>query len=137
MMGSMDLDQLVADAQKAFNEAADGVTLENEKARFVGKAEGARINVAKQRVEAALAARREALAEALLNQRLAAEAIDVTLPGRGNGVGSLHPVMQTWERVEQIFGSIGFDVADGPEIETDWMNFTALNNPDNHPARSM
>jgi phenylalanyl-tRNA synthetase alpha chain len=153
----MDLDQLVADAQKAFNEAADGVTLENEKARFVGKAgvltellkglgkldpevrkaEGARINVAKQRVEAALAARREALAEALLNQRLAAEAIDVTLPGRGNGAGSLHPVMQTWERVEQIFGSIGFDVADGPEIETDWYNFTALNSPENHPARSM
>jgi phenylalanyl-tRNA synthetase alpha chain len=60
----------------------------------------------------------------------------VTLPGR-RARGSLHPVMRTWERVEQIFGSIGFDVADGPEIETDWMNFTALNNPDNHPARSM
>jgi phenylalanyl-tRNA synthetase alpha chain len=59
------------------------------------------------------------------------------LPGRGNGAGSLHPVMRTWERVEQIFGSIGFDVADGPEIETDWYNFTALNSPENHPARSM
>ncbi|MEA3121765.1 MAG: phenylalanyl-tRNA synthetase alpha chain [Paraburkholderia sp.] len=157
MMGSMDLDQLVADAQKAFNEAADGVTLENEKARFLGKSgvltellkglgkldpdarkeQGARINVAKQRVEAALVARREALASALLNQRLATEAIDVTLPGRGNGVGSLHPVMRTWERVEQIFGSIGFDVAEGPEIETDWYNFTSLNSPENHPARSM
>jgi phenylalanyl-tRNA synthetase alpha chain len=153
----MDLDQIVADARKAFGEAADSVTLENEKARFLGKAgvltellkglgkldpearkaEGARINVAKQQVEAALVARREALAEALLNQRLAAEAIDVTLPGRGHAVGSLHPVMQTWERVEQIFGSIGFDVADGPEIETDWYNFTALNSPENHPARSM
>jgi len=153
----MDLDQIVADAQKAFDEAADGVTLENEKARFLGKAgvltellkglgklepevrktEGARINVAKQRVEAALTARRDALAEALLNQRLAAEAVDVTLPGRGMGAGSLHPVMRTWERVEQIFGSIGFDVADGPEIETDWYNFTALNSPENHPARSM
>ena len=157
MMGSMDLDQIVADAQKAFDEAADGVTLENEKASFLGKAgvltellkglgkldpdvrktEGARINVAKQRVEAALSARRDALAEALLNQRLAAEAVDVTLPGRGVGAGSLHPVMRTWERVEQIFGSIGFDVADGPEIETDWYNFTALNSPENHPARSM
>jgi len=72
-----------------------------------------------------------------MNARLAAEAIDVTLPGRATSRGSLHPVMRTWERVEQIFGSIGFDVADGPEIETDWMNFTALNNPDNHPARSM
>jgi phenylalanyl-tRNA synthetase alpha chain len=157
MMGSMDLDQIVADARKAFGEAADSVTLENEKARFLGKAgvltellkglgkldpaarktEGARINVAKQQVEAALVARREALAGALLNQRLAAEAIDVTLPGRGHGVGSLHPVMQTWQRVEQIFGSIGFDMADGPEIETDWYNFTALNSPENHPARSM
>jgi phenylalanyl-tRNA synthetase alpha chain len=153
----MDLDQIVAEAQRAFDEAADGVTLENEKASFLGKAgvltellkglgkldpdlrktEGARINVAKQQVEAALSARRDALAEALLNQRLAAEAVDVTLPGRGNGAGSLHPVMRTWERVEQIFGSIGFDVADGPEIETDWYNFTALNSPENHPARSM
>jgi phenylalanyl-tRNA synthetase alpha chain len=153
----MDLDRIVADAQEAFSRAPDNVTLENEKARFLGKsgmltellkglgkldaearkAEGARINVAKQQVEAALTARRDALAQALLEARLTAEAIDVTLPGRGNGAGSLHPVMQTWERVEQIFGSIGFDVADGPEIETDWYNFTALNSPENHPARSM
>jgi len=153
----MDLDRIVADAQEAFSRAPDSVTLENEKARFLGKsgmltdllkglgkldaearkAEGARINVAKQQVEAALAARRDALAQALLEARLTAEAIDVTLPGRGCGAGSLHPVMQTWERVEQIFGSIGFDVADGPEIETDWYNFTALNSPENHPARSM
>src|SRR6201992_3828539 len=128
-MGSMDLDQIVADAQSAFEHAADVTTLENEKARFLGKSgaltellkglgkldpearktEGARINVAKQQVEAALTARRQALADALLNQRLAAEAIDVTLPGRRPAGGSLHPVMQTWERVEQIFGSIGFD----------------------------
>src|SRR3954452_9658967 len=157
MMGSMDLDQIVADAQKAFAEASDVTTLENEKARFLGKSgaltellkglgkldpetrktEGARINLVKQQVEAALNARRQALADALLNQRLAAEAIDVTLPGRGAGVGTLHPVMRTWERGEEIFGSIGFDVADGPEIETDWTNFTALNSPENHPARSM
>jgi phenylalanyl-tRNA synthetase alpha chain len=52
-------------------------------------------------------------------------------------VGSIHPVIQTWRRIEEIFGSIGFEVADGPEVETDWMNFTALNNPENHPARSM
>ncbi|MGF6679397.1 phenylalanyl-tRNA synthetase alpha subunit [Paraburkholderia sp. WSM4174] len=153
----MDLDQIVADAQKAFAEAPDVTTLENEKARFLGKAgaltellkglgkldpearktEGARINLVKQQVEAALTARRQALADALLNQRLAAEAIDVTLPGRGANAGSLHPVMRTWERVEQIFRTIGFDVADGPEIETDWYNFTSLNSPENHPARSM
>ncbi|KAG0192149.1 hypothetical protein DFQ28_010030 [Apophysomyces sp. BC1034] len=156
-MGSPDLEQIVADAQCAFAQAADTVTLENEKARFLGKSgalterlkglgkldpdarkrEGARINVAKQQVEVALSARRQALADALMNQRLAAEAIDVTLPGRGVGAGSLHPVMRTWERVEQIFHSIGFDVTDGPEIETDWYNFTALNSPENHPARSM
>jgi len=142
----MDLDQIVADAQQSFERAADITTLENEKARFLGKSgaltellkglgkldpearktEGARINLVKQQVEAAL-----------LNQRLAAEAIDVTLPGRGAGTGTLHPVMRTWERVEQIFRSIGFDVADGPEIETDWYNFTSLNSPENHPARSM
>jgi phenylalanyl-tRNA synthetase alpha chain len=157
MMGSTDLEQIVADAQAAFANAADAATLENEKARFLGKSgaltellkglgkldpesrksEGARINVAKERVETALNARRHALADALLHQRLAAEAIDVTLPGRGLGTGSLHPVMHTWERVEQIFHSIGFDVADGPEIENDWYNFTALNSPENHPARSM
>ena len=61
----------------------------------------------------------------------------MTLPGRGRGRGGIHPVMRTWQRVEEIFHSIGFEVADGPEIETDWCNFTALNNPENHPARSM
>jgi len=153
----MDLEQIVSDARTAFANAADAATLENEKARFLGKAgkltellkglgkldpdarkaEGARINVIKQQVEEALTARRQALADALMDQRLATEAIDVTLPGRGAGMGSLHPVMRTWERVEQIFRTIGFDVADGPEIENDWYNFTALNSPENHPARSM
>jgi len=61
----------------------------------------------------------------------------VTLPGRGSGRGRLHPITRTQDRIEAIFRSIGFDVADGPEIETDWNNFTALNNPENHPARSM
>jgi phenylalanyl-tRNA synthetase alpha chain len=98
---------------------------------------GARINSAKDRIEAALVARREALEAAKLDARLAEEALDVTLPGRGRGTGSIHPVIRTWQRIEAIFGSIGFDVADGPEIETDWYNFTALNQPENHPARSM
>jgi phenylalanyl-tRNA synthetase alpha chain len=100
------------------------------------KAQGALINAAKQQIEAALTARRDALAEAQLQARLNAEAIDVSLPGRGRAGGGIHPVMRTWERVEEIFRSIGFDVADGPEIETDWTNFTALNSPENHPARS-
>jgi len=82
-------------------------------------------------------ARRNALREASLHAQLAAEALDVTLPGRGGVQGGLHPVSRTLERIEQLFGSIGFVVADGPEIETDWHNFTALNTPENHPARSM
>jgi phenylalanyl-tRNA synthetase alpha chain len=152
-----DLDALVADARARFAAAVDGTVLENEKARFLGKtgaitellkglgkldaalkkSEGARINVAKAAIEALLTSRREALANALLDARLSTEAIDVTLPGRGLSTGGIHPVMRTWRRIEEIFRSIGFDVADGPEIETDWMSFTALNNPENHPARSM
>jgi phenylalanyl-tRNA synthetase alpha chain len=72
-----------------------------------------------------------------LQARLNAESLDVTLPGRKAPAGTIHPVTRTWIRIEEIFGSIGFDVADGPEIETDWHSFTALNNPENHPARSM
>jgi len=101
------------------------------------KSFGQKINAAKQRLESALEERRGQLTLAKLESRLAEEALDVTLPGRGRGRGSLHPISRTWRRIEEIFGSIGFDVADGPEIETDWYNFTALNNPENHPARSM
>ena len=151
------LDGVVDDARARFEVAVDGTALENEKARFLGrtgaiterlkglgkldpaqkKSEGARINAAKEAIEGLLAARRQALAAAQLEARLSAEAIDVTLPGRGLVGGGIHPVMRTWRRIEEIFRSIGFDVADGPEIETDWMSFTALNNPENHPARSM
>ena len=152
-----DLDRLVADARALFERAAAPAELEQVKARFLGKAglitellkglgklspaerpaAGARINIAKQRVEEALEARRSALAQSALDARLAEEAIDVTLPGRKRGGGGIHPVIRTWQRVEEIFRSIGFEVADGPEIETDWYNFTALNQPENHPARSM
>ncbi len=155
--GSDGLDALVAEAQARFEAAADITALENEKARFIGrtgavterlkslgkldpalrKTEGARINAAKEAIEGLLSARRQALAAAELDAKLSAEAIDVTLPGRGLSTGGIHPVMRTWRRIEEIFRSIGFDVADGPEIETDWMSFTALNNPENHPARSM
>ncbi len=151
------LEQLVLLAKQDFKDAPDAVALENAKARYLGKtglitekmktlgklapelrkAQGAVINNAKGRIEGALNARREELANEKLQVRLNAEAIDVTLPGRGRGRGGIHPVMRTWERIERIFGSIGFDVADGPEIETDWTNFTALNSPENHPARSM
>jgi phenylalanyl-tRNA synthetase alpha chain len=157
MTTDLDLDQLVAAAGDDFAAAATPAALEDAKARFVGKAgrvtellkglaalsvdekktRGAAINQTKQRIEALLNQRREALAEAELNAQLQAEALDVTLPGRSRGTGGLHPVSRAIERIEAIFGSMGFDVADGPEIETDWMSFTALNNPENHPARSM
>jgi phenylalanyl-tRNA synthetase alpha chain len=153
----LELERLVSSAQAAFAAATQPAALENEKARFLGKsgavterlkalaqlpaderrAQGALINRAKASIEALLEARRAELAETQLAARLAEEAIDVTLPGRRRSPGGLHPVLRTWMRIEEIFASIGFDVAEGPEIENDWYNFTALNNPENHPARSM
>ena len=101
------------------------------------KSFGQQINAAKSRLESALDSRRRDLELRKLESRLGEEALDVTLPGRGRGRGGVHPISRTWRRIEEIFRSIGFDIADGPEIETDWYNFTALNNPENHPARSM
>ena len=152
-----ELDAIVDTAKAAFGQAATPAELENAKALFLGKSgritelmkgmgalavdqkksRGAAINVAKQAIEAALTARREALADAELQAQLQAEALDVSLPGRGRAAGSLHPVSLSTERIEAIFGSMGFEVAQGPEIETDWFNFTALNTPEDHPARSM
>ena len=152
-----DLDTLATSAEADFAAVATPADLENAKARFLGKsgrvtellkglsklapdekkAQGAAINAVKQRIEAALNTRRQALADAELDAQLRAEALDVTLPGRLHGVGGLHPVTRAMERIEAIFGSMGFEVADGPEIEDDWFNFTALNTPEDHPARSM
>ena len=152
-----ELDTIVQHAQAAFATAPTPAELENAKAVFLGKtgritelmkgmaalsvdekkSRGAAINIAKQAIEAALAERRAALARAELDVQLRAEALDVTLPGRQRGQGGLHPVSLTLERIEAIFASMGFDVADGPEIESDWFNFTALNTPQDHPARSM
>ncbi len=151
------LEQLVTQATADFTAANELARLEDVKAVYLGKdgsltallkglgklpaeerkSAGAAINAAKTQIESALAARREALRIAQLAARLAAESLDITLPGRGSARGSIHPVMRTLDRIEQLFRSIGFEVADGPEIETDWHNFTALNTPANHPARSM
>jgi phenylalanyl-tRNA synthetase alpha chain len=100
-------------------------------------AAGARINEVKQGIEAALQQRRDWLQQNKLAQKLAAESLDVTLPGRGLGAGGLHPVTRTLERIEMLFHSIGYAVAEGPEIESDFYNFTALNIPEDHPARAM
>jgi phenylalanyl-tRNA synthetase alpha chain len=101
------------------------------------KTQGAAINAAKQAIEGLLTARRQALLDAELQAQLQAEALDVTLPGWPRLPGGLHPVSLTLERIEATFGSMGFEVAQGPEIESDWFNFTALNTPQDHPARSM
>jgi phenylalanyl-tRNA synthetase alpha chain len=101
------------------------------------KTAGAAINRTKEAVESALNARREAIKRIALEARLSEEALDVTLPGRGEVRGGLHPVTRSLERIEALFRSIGFEVADGPEIEADFQNFTALNTPEDHPARSM
>jgi phenylalanyl-tRNA synthetase alpha chain len=150
---TIELESIVDSARTAFAGAATPADLENAKAQFIGKAgritelmkgmaalsveekktRGAAINIAKQAIEAALNARRQALADAELDIQLKAEALDVSLPGRLREPGGLHPVSLTMERIEQIFASMGFDVADGPEIESDWHSFTSLNNPPNHP----
>jgi phenylalanyl-tRNA synthetase alpha chain len=152
-----DLTHLIAEAQTDFNACADMPSLENAKAKYLGKtgsltdalkglgklsaeerpAAGAAINVVKQTIESALTTRREAILNAAQAQQLASESLDVTLPARGQSQGALHPVTLTLRRIEQLFHSIGFEVATGPEIETDFYNFTALNIPENHPARAM
>jgi phenylalanyl-tRNA synthetase alpha chain len=152
-----ELDSLVAQAQVLFAACDTPSDLENAKAQFLGKSgqisdlmkglsqldieakksQGAKINSAKQAIESLLTARRQELADAELDAQLKSEALDVTLPSHLRTPGGLHPVSLSLERIEKIFTSMGFDVAQGPEIESDWFNFTALNTPEDHPARSM
>jgi phenylalanyl-tRNA synthetase alpha chain len=100
-------------------------------------AAGQEINIAKQDVQARINARRDALETAALEEKLAADAVDVSLPGRGPSLGGRHPVSRAMVRIEKIFRNAGFGVRSGPEIEDDFHNFTALNIPDDHPARAM
>ena len=154
---TQDVDTIVNEALAAFAGVDDADQLEQAKARYLGKsgaltqllkglsklpaaerpAFGSRVNVAKARLEAALDEQRGRIQARQLEARLAGESLDVTLPGRGLAVGGLHPVTRIQARVEALFRSMGFEVADGPEIENDYYNFTALNQPENHPARSM
>ena len=101
------------------------------------KAAGEAINRARDAISAALSARKIALDEAALDARLAGETVDVTLPGRDAARGGVHPVSRTLERIAEIFGRLGYELADGPEIEDDFHNFEALNFPPHHPARAM
>jgi phenylalanyl-tRNA synthetase alpha chain len=151
------LDVLVAQALEAVSHADDVNALEQLRVQYLGKkgeltlvmkslgslcAEerpkaGALINSAKERVQDALNARKQILEETALSAKLAAERIDVSLPGRGQASGGLHPVTRTLERVEQFFTRIGYGIAEGPEVENDYHNFEALNIPGHHPARAM
>lgn len=150
-------EQILLEARGALDSVGSIVDLEQVKARYLGKsgvlteqlkqlgklppeerpAAGGIINRAKQAVEELVAARRANILAAEQAQKLAAEVVDVTLPGRGKAQGGLHPVTLVLQRIETLFRSIGFEVAEGPEIETDFYNFTALNIPEDHPARAM
>ena len=152
-----ELTGLVSEAEAAIAATADIQALDNIRVQYLGKkgvlteqmkslgklsaeerpAAGQAINQAKQAVQQALEGRKQSLQEAALNARLEAEKIDVTLPGRGQVSGGLHPVSMTLERIESLFAQLGFSVAEGPEIEDDFHNFEALNIPKTHPARAM
>ncbi|VXC13419.1 phenylalanine tRNA synthetase, alpha subunit [Pseudomonas sp. 9AZ] len=151
------LDVLVSQALEAVSHTDDVNVLEQLRVHYLGKkgeltqvmktlgnlsAEerpqaGALINAAKDQVQDALNSRKATLEQAALSAKLAAEKIDVTLPGRGQTSGGLHPVTRTLERVEQFFTRIGYGIAEGPEVENDYHNFEALNIPGHHPARAM
>jgi len=151
------LDALVSQALDAIEQAADVNALEQIRVQYLGKkgeltqvmktlgnipAEerpkvGAMVNEAKERVSSVLNSRKSEMESAALNAKLAAERVDVTLPGRGQVSGGLHPVTRTMERIEQIFSHVGYTVEEGPEVEDDYHNFEALNIPGHHPARAM
>lgn len=151
------LDELVDKALQAITQTNDANSLEQLRVQYLGKKGeltqvmkqlgdlspedrpkvGALINEAKEKVQTALGARKSILDQAALDQKLASEQIDVTLPGRGQISGSIHPITRTLERIESFFTNIGYNVAEGPEIEDDYHNFEALNIPGHHPARAM
>jgi len=152
-----DLDQLVTRAREEIGASDDLAALDAVRVTYLGKkgalteqlkalgklsaderpAAGQAINQAKQAVQGALEERKAALEAAVLAEQLKADAVDVTLSGRGQVLGGMHPVTRTRERIEAIFAGAGFSVVEGPEIEDDFHNFTALNVPADHPARAM
>lgn len=151
------LEEITATARQAVAEAQDNRALDEVRVEYLGKKGkitaylkqlgnvsvedrpviGKSVNLAKQEVTGLVEQRGKALAEAAMEAALKAETVDVTLPGRNSEVGGLHPVTRTLQRIERYFRNIGFDVAEGPEIEDSHHNFTALNIPETHPARAM
>ena len=152
-----DPNELLQSAQAALAAAEDPQSLDEVRIRFLGKKGifterlkqlsqlppatrktiGQQINTAKRRLQAALEQRRDELDTQALAEQLAAERIDVTLPGRGERSGGLHPISRTMARIRELFAGMGFDVVEGPEVEDDFHNFEALNIPPTHPARAM
>jgi phenylalanyl-tRNA synthetase alpha chain len=152
-----ELTGLVSEAEKLIAAAAELQALDQIRVQYLGKkgyfteqmkalgklspqerpAAGQVINQAKEQVQQALETRKQTLQNAQLNARLESEKVDVTLPGRGQHSGGLHPVTQTLQRIEALFSQLGFSVAEGPEIEDDFHNFESLNIPETHPARAM
>mgnify|MGYP003995702217 FL=1 len=152
-----DTDSLLAEALQAISDSSDEKSLESLRVEYLGKkgsltsllkslgqlaaedrpAAGEKNNIAKREVQQAIEERKQALVEISLNAQLEQEAIDVTLPGRRQSQGGLHPITITIDRITAIFETSGYDVAEGPEIEDEYHNFEALNIPAHHPARAM
>ncbi|HSS64915.1 MAG TPA: phenylalanine--tRNA ligase subunit alpha [Gammaproteobacteria bacterium] len=151
------MSKLVENAQKEIDKVSDLPALDAVRVAYFGKngrittllkslgkipagerpAAGKKINSARDRIQSALSARKHSLEQAALDATLSGDRVDVTLPGRGQRTGGLHPVTRTLERIESFFAQLGFDVVEGPEIEDDYHNFEALNIPVHHPARAM
>ncbi len=153
----MSLENIQQEALDAINNAVSAQDLEAVRVEYFGrkgkissllaglgkmapeerKTQGAAIHKVRQKVMDAINSKRQAIDEAELNRKLATERVDITQPGRRGSVGSLHPISRTMKRIHELFSSVGFDVIEGPEIESDFYNFEALNIPSHHPARAM
>lgn len=149
--------ELMGDAHEQISQAASLAGLDQVRVQYLGKTglltgqlkqlgqlppeerktAGQEINRVKQSLQAAIESRKDSLQADVLNERLRAEAVDISLPGRRMDTGGLHPITQTIQRIQDIFAQLGFAVAEGPEVEDDFHNFTALNIPEHHPARAM
>jgi phenylalanyl-tRNA synthetase alpha chain len=154
---SDDLDKLLQEASDAVSQAADVAALDGVRVAYLGKkgaltaqlknlgqlpaeqrpVAGQAINRAKNQVQEWIELRKSTLADAAIASRLQTEQVDITLPGRRRAAGGLHPVTVTMNRIDKMFGKLGFDVAEGPEVEDEFHNFEALNIPEHHPARAM
>jgi phenylalanyl-tRNA synthetase alpha chain len=154
---SQDLENLLEQASRSIGQSTDVAALDSVRVAYLGKkgeltaqlknlgqlsaeerpAAGQAINQVKVQIQELIEARKSALSDEAIAARLATETIDISLPGRRAGAGGLHPVTLTMNRIDKMFGKLGFDVAEGPEVEDDFHNFEALNIPEQHPARAM